>query len=109
MSACCEPIITNELHQADADDLAKRLKAVADPTRLRMISMLAHLPDLEACVCDIPEVLGVSQPTVSHHFKVLAEAGLVDRRKEGTWVHYRLRPEAFEDLTTALAIPVPIA
>ena len=109
MSACCEPVITNELHQADADDLARRLKAVADPTRLRMISMLANLPGLEACVCDIPEALGVSQPTVSHHFKVLNEAGLVDRRKDGTWVHYRLRPEAFDDLTVALSIPTPVA
>lgn len=109
MTSCCEPLVTQKLHQADAEDLAKRLKAVADPTRLKLISMLAGLPDLEACVCDVPETLGVSQPTVSHHFKVLAEAGLVDRRKEGTWVHYRLRPEAFADLTRALSIPIPVA
>lgn len=109
MTACCEPVVSRELHQADADELAGRLKAVADPTRLKLISLLAAQPELEACVCDLPEALGVSQPTVSHHFKVLAEAGLVDRRKEGTWVHYRLKPEAFEDLTRALSIPVPIA
>ncbi len=102
-------MVSEVLHQADADDLARRLKALADPTRLKLVSMLAARPDLEACVCDLPEALDVSQPTVSHHLRVLSDAGLVDRRKEGTWVHYRLRPEAFEGLTAAIRIPEPVS
>ena len=104
---CCPALLQNSpLTQAEAEQLAAAFRAIADPTRLRLISLLASSPDGEACVCDLVEPLGLSQPTVSHHLKLLFEAGLVGRDKRGLWVYYRLVPERLQMLRDALGAPV---
>lgn len=87
------------LGQQEAGALAVRLKAIADPARLRLISLVAAHENAEACVCDLTDPLGLSQGTVSHHLKVLVEAGLFAREKRGTWAYYSLVPGALESLT----------
>ena len=93
IAECCSPVLEAPLGRTEADRLAEALKVVAVPARLQLISLIASRPDHEACVCELIEPLGLSQPTVSHHLKVLHEAGLLDREKRGSWVHYRLRTE----------------
>lgn len=100
---CCTPLLDAPLSPAAATDLAARFKALADPTRLRLFSLLAEAG--EACVCDLPGALGVSQPTVSHHLKVLAEVGLVEREKRGTWAYYRVAGAELAHLRHALDAP----
>jgi ArsR family transcriptional regulator, arsenate/arsenite/antimonite-responsive transcriptional repressor len=95
-AACCSPLLREPLGAPEADDLARALKAIADPSRLRIISIVAASAGGEACVCDLTEPIGLSQPTVSHHLKVLTEAGFLDRTKRGTWAYYRLRPGALD-------------
>jgi ArsR family transcriptional regulator len=95
---CCVPPARQALAAEGAEKLARTLKAVADPARLRLISMVAAHGDDEACVCDLTEPLGLSQPTVSHHLKVLVDAGLLSREKRGTWAYYRLVPGALDAL-----------
>jgi ArsR family transcriptional regulator, arsenate/arsenite/antimonite-responsive transcriptional repressor len=77
----------------DADKLAAALKAIAEPARLRLLSLIRAQPDQEACVCHLTEPLGLSQPTVSHHLKVLLRAGLVEREQRGNWAFFRVREE----------------
>ena len=89
----------------DADRTARTLKALADPARLRLLSIIAAHDGGEACVCDLLECFELSQPTISHHLKVLHTAGLLEREKRGTWVYYRARPDALTDLA-ALLTPV---
>lgn len=100
---CCAPVLQAELSAADAEQLAAAFKAIADPARLRVLSFLGAQPAGEACVCFLTEPLGLSQPTVSHHLKVLFEAGLVERERRGTWVYYRLVPARLAALRAALA------
>ena len=88
--ACCAPLLAAPLGEDDAEQLARGFHALADPARLRLLSMIAAQPDGEVCACELVGPLGRSQPTVSHHLKVLYEAGLVDREKRGTWVWYRV-------------------
>jgi ArsR family transcriptional regulator len=95
---CCAPPVRESLAAEGAEKLAKTLKAIADPARLRLISMVAAHDDAEACVCDLTEPLGLSQPTVSHHLKVLVDAGILSRDKRGTWAYYRLVPGALDAL-----------
>jgi len=92
------PATTPALSAENAVDLARLLKAVADPTRLRLISMVAAHDTAEACVCDLTEPLDLGQPTVSHHLKILVEAGILSRDKRGTWAYYRLVPGALESV-----------
>jgi ArsR family transcriptional regulator len=107
---CCSPVLEAPLARPDADRLAEALKVVAVPARLQLISLIATRPGSEACVCELIEPLGLSQPTVSHHLKVLHEAGLLDREKRGSWVHYRLRTEQLGMLAEIFAAaPVPQA
>jgi ArsR family transcriptional regulator len=94
--ACCTPPLRQALAADEAETLARTLKALADPARLRLVSMVAAHDDAEACVCDLTEPLGLSQPTVSHHLKVLVEAGILSRDKRGTWAYYRLVPGALD-------------
>lgn len=84
---------------ADAEQLARSLKAIADPARLRLLSLVAAHEGGEACVCDLTEPLGLSQPTVSHHLKILVEAGYLHREQRGTWAYYSLVPDTAEDVT----------
>jgi ArsR family transcriptional regulator len=93
------------VRREDAEALATAFKAVADPGRLRLLSFIAAQPKAEACVCHLVEPLGLSQPTVSHHLRVLTEAGLLTRERRGTWMFYRLVPERLESLRDALAPP----
>ena len=92
--ACCAPLAGEPLSAERAALLAPLLKAVADPARLRLLSLVMASEGGEACVCDLTPHFDLSQPTISHHLKVLHSAGLVDRDKRGTWVWYRVRPEA---------------
>ena len=99
---CCAPLTRDPISREDAERVAPLLKAIADPVRLRLLSLVAAGADGEACVCDLNEAFDLSQPTISHHLKVLHEAGLLDREKRGVWVHYRVRPEALSALATLL-------
>ncbi|MEV0150418.1 MULTISPECIES: metalloregulator ArsR/SmtB family transcription factor [unclassified Nonomuraea] len=91
--ACCAPIAREPLAEADAADLAALLKAVADPVRLRLLSMIGSHAGGEACVCDLTDAFDLTAPTISHHLKVLRMAGLIDGERRGTWVYYRIIPE----------------
>lgn len=101
-AACCAPLTRDAMTQPQADDLARSLKAIADPARLRLISIIAASEGQEACVCDLTEPLNIGQPTVSHHLKVLTEAGFVSRSKRGTWAYYKLVPGALDSLARLL-------
>jgi ArsR family transcriptional regulator len=101
-AACCAPLTRDPLSQSQADSLARSLKAIADPARLRLISIIAASDGQEACVCDLTEPLNIGQPTVSHHLKVLTDAGFVTRSKRGTWAYYKLVPEALDSLSRLL-------
>lgn len=94
VTSCCAPLSDAPLGEGDAVRLAGVLKAVADPTRLRLLSLIADSERGEVCVCDLTAPLGLSQPTISHHLKVLLGVGLVDREKRGVWVYYRAVPGA---------------
>lgn len=107
-SACCAPVLQARLGKAAAEQLATRFKAIADPARLRLLSFIAAQPSGEACVCYLMKPLGLSQPTVSHHLKVLHDAGLLTRDRRGTWVYYRIVPEQLAALRAALAGPEDI-
>jgi ArsR family transcriptional regulator len=97
-TACCAPLTREPLGPEEAGRLAAMFKAVADPARLRLLSLIASHGGGEACVCDLTEPLDLSQPTVSHHLKVLVEAGLVTREKRGKWAYYAVLPSALDAL-----------
>ncbi len=99
---CCPSVLTAPLGEARAELLAKGFAALADPARLRVLSMLAGAANGEVCVCEFVEPLGKSQPTVSHHLKVLGDAGLIRGDRRGKWVWYSLVPERLAALRTAL-------
>lgn len=100
--ACCVPLTRETIDPAHAEDLAKAFKALGDPTRVRLISIVAASEGEEACVCDLTEPVGLSQPTVSHHLKILMDAGFLTRSKRGTWAYYRLVPGALNRLSQLL-------
>jgi ArsR family transcriptional regulator len=100
--ACCSPITREPLTAQTAQRVAPLLKAIADPVRLRLVSLVASHADGEACVCDLNDAFDLSQPTISHHLKLLHEAGLLDRKKRGVWVYYRVNAGALRDLATLL-------
>jgi ArsR family transcriptional regulator, arsenate/arsenite/antimonite-responsive transcriptional repressor len=89
-SGCCRPLSSEALDEEAADVLARQFAALSDPARLRLLSLVATAPGGEVCACDLVTPLGKSQPTVSHHLKVLREAGLVVADKRGTWMWYRV-------------------
>src|SRR5690349_21788499 len=100
--ACCSPLMSTPLDAEAAERIAPLLKAIADPVRLRLLSLVAAHDGGEACVCDLNDAFDLSQPTISHHLKVLHESGLLDRSKRGVWVYYRVRREALADLGALL-------
>jgi ArsR family transcriptional regulator, arsenate/arsenite/antimonite-responsive transcriptional repressor len=104
-AACCPPLSVQPLSQAQAEQIAPLLKALADPVRLRLMSLVASRPGGEACVCDLNEAFDLSQPTISHHLKVLHEAGLLDREKRGVWVYYQARTSALASLGALIGSP----
>lgn len=101
--SCCTPRDRAPISEQDATDLARTMKALADPARLRLLSLIAAHEGAEACVCDLVEPVGLSQPTVSHHLKVLVEAGLVSRDKRGVWAYYALVAGALDGVTHQLS------
>jgi ArsR family transcriptional regulator len=96
--ACCVPLAREPITAEQAAGVAPMLKAVADPARLRLLSLVLSHEGGEACVCDLLPHFDLSQPTISHHLKVLHDAGLLRREKRGTWVYYIARPEAMDAL-----------
>lgn len=102
VAACCPPLSAQPLSAAQAEQVAPLLKALADPVRLRLMSLVASHPGGEACVCDLNDAFDLSQPTISHHLKVLHEAGLLDRNKRGVWVYYRARTGALASLAALI-------
>ncbi len=106
---CCGSSTPAVMGAAEAEQLAGLLKAVADPARLRLLSLVAGAPAGETCVCDLTGPVGLSQPTVSHHMKVLVDTGLLSREQRGKWAYYRLVPGALESLTQALLAPLHVS
>jgi ArsR family transcriptional regulator, arsenate/arsenite/antimonite-responsive transcriptional repressor len=104
-AACCAPLTASPLTMEQAEQVAPLLKALADPVRLRLMSLIASREGGEACICDLTDAFDLSQPTISHHMKVLHEAGLVDRDKRGVWVYYRIRPQALASLAALIGCP----
>ena len=102
---CCSPVVRQVIEPTAADLLASRFKALADPTRLRLISLVAAHAGQEACVCDLTEPVGLSQPTVSHHLKILVDAAVLIREQRGKWAYYRLVPETLNELSALIASP----
>ncbi|MCS5733396.1 ArsR/SmtB family transcription factor [Herbiconiux daphne] len=104
VTACCTPIANADaaITPQQAELVARTLKALADPARLRLLSMVAAHDGAEACVCDLTEPLGLSQPTVSHHLKVLVDAGFLTRSKRATWAYYRLVPGSLDAVAALL-------
>jgi ArsR family transcriptional regulator, arsenate/arsenite/antimonite-responsive transcriptional repressor len=102
--SCCTPLMTSPLDRTRATELATLLKAVADPTRLQLLSLVAAAGDGAACVCDLTAPLGLRQPTVSHHLKVMVDAGLLTREQRGSWAYYSLVRSRFDDIQSLLAL-----
>ena len=100
--ACCPPLAREPLSEKEAAGVAPVLKALADPVRLRLMSLVASHVGGEACVCDLNDAFELSQPTISHHLKVLHEVGLLDREKRGVWVYYKARTEALQNLAALI-------
>ena len=105
VASCCPPLLGGGLTRKDAEQLAATFKAVADPARLLVLSLIAAQPSGEACVCHFTTRLDLPQPTVSHHLKLLFDAGLLERERRGTWVYYRIIPEQLAALRQVLSVP----
>ncbi|MPZ79694.1 MAG: metalloregulator ArsR/SmtB family transcription factor [Actinophytocola sp.] len=104
IGGCCAPLTAAPLAVDQADSVARMFKALGDPVRLRLLSLITSAGG-EVCVCDLTAAFDLTQPTISHHLKVLREAGLVDSQRRGTWVYYWPRPEVFERLSALLDTP----
>ena len=101
---CCDPVLVEALDHTEADELAAAFKVLADPVRLRLLSLVATAPDGELCACDVVDMIGRSQPTVSHHLSILADAGLLAREQRGRWAYFRVDPDRVAVLRDALMI-----
>ncbi len=101
---CCEPVLVEPLDHTEADELAAAFKVLADPVRLRLLSLVATAPGGELCACDVVDMIGRSQPTVSHHLSILADAGLLAREQRGRWAYFRVDPDRVAVLRDALMI-----
>jgi len=97
--ACSSPVSGEPLSADEATRISPLLKALADPVRLRLVSLVAAHVDREACVCELNDAFDLAQPTISHHLKVLYDVGLLDRSKRGVWMYYSINPEALADLS----------
>ena len=103
---CCPSLLTPSLSDADAEIAAAVFRALGDPARVKLLSLIAAAPADGVCVCDLQASLTLSQPTVSHHLKLLFSAGLVSKRRRGTWIYYQLRPESLEAVASSFGPPV---
>ncbi|HEX3198672.1 MAG TPA: metalloregulator ArsR/SmtB family transcription factor [Propionibacteriaceae bacterium] len=106
LTECCTPVVRELIQPMEAEVLANGFKALADPARLRLISLVAAHQGAEACVCELTDPVGLSQPTVSHHLKILVDAGILTREQRGKWAYYRLVPDALNALAALIASPV---
>jgi ArsR family transcriptional regulator len=104
MNDCCPSLLASPLSEDDAQDLATVFAAMADPVRLRLLSLVAEAGEI--CSCNLQEPLGKAQPTISHHTKVLADAGLLRGEKRGRWVWWQLVPERLDVIRSAIAVKV---
>lgn len=104
---CCPPMATTRIPAETAAVLSPAFKALGDPIRLQLMSMIASAPGGEICVCELTPAFEISGPTISHHLKVLREAGLVDAERRASWVYYRARPALMRQLATLLAVNEP--
>jgi ArsR family transcriptional regulator len=104
MVQCCPPLAREPLDAAQAVELSRLFKALGDPARLRLLSLIASAGGGETCVCDLNVAFDLSGPTISHHLKVLREAGLISGERRGTWVYYRADPQALRRLSDVLAV-----
>lgn len=102
--ALCEPVLLEPIGEAESEELAATFKLLADPIRLRILSLVANAPSGEMCACDLPDLTGRSQPTVSHHLSLLADAGLLTREQRGRWAWFRVEPERVAVLRDALSL-----
>ncbi|WP_286393249.1 ArsR/SmtB family transcription factor [Pseudanabaena mucicola] len=100
---CCPPLLEGRLTSDDANYLAAIFRVLGEPARLQILSLIAAQPSQEVCACELVETLGLAQPTVSHHLKVLYEAGLLTKERSGTWIYYRILPEKLAMLRAALS------
>lgn len=100
--ACCVPITQSQFTESDAEGIATKFKALSDPVRVQLLNLLASTDEM--CVCDFEEPLGISQPTVSYHLKILTQAGILRRTKRGKWVYYSLHEEALDHLRHMLHV-----
>ncbi len=105
LATCCSPVTGGVLDEADAERLAHLFKALGDPTRVRLLSLIAAHAGAEACVCDLTAPVGLTQPTVSHHLKQLVDAGLLTREQRGKWAYYRVVEATLGVLADALRRP----
>ena len=105
VAECCAPLACEPLPAAGAEELAALFKAVADPVRLRLLSMIACHPGGESCVCDLTPAFNMTAPSISYHLKILREAGLISSERRGTWVYYRVMPEVMARMSEVLAPP----
>jgi ArsR family transcriptional regulator, arsenate/arsenite/antimonite-responsive transcriptional repressor len=104
--ACVQPALIGEpIDEATAAGLAQVFKALGDPVRLRLVSLIGARQGGEVCVCDLTAAFELTQPTISHHLKILKEAGIIDSERRGTWVYYRLVPAALARMATLLTVP----
>ena len=106
LSECCSSVVREVIPPEEAETLAEGFKALGDPTRLRLISLVAAHEDAEACVCELTEPVGLSQPTVSHHLRILVEAGVLSREQRGKWAYYRLVPDTLNTLAALITSPI---
>lgn len=102
---CCPGLLGNPLDEPQAEELSFLLKALADPVRIRLVSILAASATGEVCACDLPRQLGRTQATISHHLSLLVKAGVIIREQRGKWAWFRIEPARFEALRDALAVP----
>ncbi len=102
---CCPPLACEPLSPGGAEELAALFKAVADPVRLRLLSMIACHTGGESCVCDLTPAFDMTAPSISYHLKILREAGLISSERRGTWVYYRVMPEVMARMSVVLAPP----
>lgn len=102
LAGCCTPLTREPLAAGQAEVLSRRFKALGDPVRLRLLSLIASHEGGEACVCELTVAFPLSGPTISHHLRVLRETGLIDGERRGTWIYYRVLPEALQTLSQAL-------
>jgi ArsR family transcriptional regulator, arsenate/arsenite/antimonite-responsive transcriptional repressor len=102
---CCPPLLLKHLQPSEAEQLAVMFRVLGEASRLQLLSLIASQPTGAACVCELIEPLGLSQPTVSHHLKVLYDAGFLTKERRGTWIYYQVVPETFQAICSSLKLP----